>query len=592
MIRHTWCIGTGLAIATAFLAAGACGAADAPRAVPTFHCIGLYWSPDESGEDVICRVRYRSVGADEWHDALPLWFDARGPEQHSQTLSSRSLGDRKPKPQHEFSRQYRGSIVNLTPGTEYEIDLSLEGTAVRQQIKAETWSEQFPTGKSVTLPEVSHETLVIDQSGSPDGYILYAPAPGKTATIDGRNQIDHCVEITASYVIVRGLTLKEPRSHAIYIGAGHDIVIEQCDISGWGRPNEGQPQLWGKDMEAAVYARERDPQEPSIERVIVQRCRIHHPRCDTNSWTEWRQDQDPEKKDSRWHPGGPQAVTMYDTKGNHVFRYNEVWSDADHYYNDILGGGSNYSAAGFPNRDSDIYGNRLSHCWDDAIESEGANCNVRIWGNSIDCSFVTIATAAAHVGPMYIWRNVTARCRYAPQGTSDQDARGPFLKAGSNREFGGGRTYAFHNTFLQPPPEEGMTLPLGVRIGLSSYGGPILNHVSRNNIFHVCRPDGASVAEVEGESWGNDFDYDLYNGRIKAFGREHELHGVRGEPVYDPNNGPGEFALAPNSPGRDAGIRLPNFNDDFTGKAPDIGAHEAGTAPMEFGVSAYLGPAR
>jgi len=31
----------------------------------------------------------------------------------------------------------------------------------------------------------------------------------------------------------------------------------------------------------------------------------------------------------------------------------------------------------------------------------------------------------------------------------------------------------------------------------------------------------------------------------------------------------------------------PNFNDNFHGKGPDIGAFEAGSAPMEFGVNAY-----
>ena len=58
----------------------------------------------------------------------------------------------------------------------------------------------------------------------------------------------------------------------------------------------------------------------------------------------------------------------------------------------------------------------------------------------------------------------------------------------------------------------------------------------------------------------------------------------RGVPIYGPNNGDNEFTLAPDSPGYDAGVLIPNFNDDFTGKAPDMGAHEAGTPPMRFGI--------
>ena len=38
----------------------------------------------------------------------------------------------------------------------------------------------------------------------------------------------------------------------------------------------------------------------------------------------------------------------------------------------------------------------------------------------------------------------------------------------------------------------------------------------------------------------------------------------------------------------DAGAVLPGFNDDFTGKAPDLGAFEVGNPPLEFGRRAYL----
>ena len=566
-----------------WLISGAFCATENPVAVPTFHCIGLYWGPEEGGEDIACNVRYRPANSAEWKEAMSLWFDARGPEEHSRTLSRRR--SKEPKPQHDYARQYRGSIVNLTPGTEYEIELSLQNTGIQRLINVSTWSEDFPVGKTVVLPETSDENLVIEESGSPDGYILYTGAPGGTATIDGKNEIDHCIKIRASYVIIRGLKIKDPKTHAIRIYSGHDIVVEDCDISGWGLPGSDEESMFGKDMEAAIYAREADQQNPVIKRVIIQRCQIHHPRYDTNSWAEYRVEMDPERKAKRWHPGGAQGVTMYNTGGNHVFRYNEIWSDENHYYNDILGGGSNFSAAGFPNRDSDIYCNRLMHCWDDGIEAEGANCNVRIWGNYIDHTFVKIATAATHVGPLYIWRNVAGQSRHKPADTTDEAGRGPFLKAGISRGFGGGRTYIFHNTFLQSSPSPGMSRPLGAHIGLSEYGGSILNHVSRNNILHVIDSRGSSISnKKEPESQQtNDFDYDLFNGRIETY-KGSEPHGIRGEPVYDPENGPDEFTLAPDSPGYDAGVRIPNFNDDFTGKAPDMGAHEAGMPPMRFGI--------
>ena len=68
-----------------------------------------------------------------------------------------------------------------------------------------------------------------------------------------------------------------------------------------------------------------------------------------------------------------------------MIRHNEIFStDGSHYFNDGIGGSDNFSTTGFPNADSDIYGNEISHVWDDAIEAEGGNRNVRIWGNYMD----------------------------------------------------------------------------------------------------------------------------------------------------------------------------------------------------------------
>ena len=68
------------------------------------------------------------------------------------------------------------------------------------------------------------------------------------------------------------------------------------------------------------------------------------------------------------------------------------------------------------------------------------------------------------------------------------------------------------------------------------------------------------------------------------------MHGIANTPIYQTGNGwqsesGGMYQLAPNSPGYDAGLVIPNFNDGFTGAGPDMGAHEAGTPAMKFGVN-------
>ena len=54
---------------------------------------------------------------------------------------------------------------------------------------------------------------------------------------------------------------------------------------------------------------------------------------------------------------------------------------------------------GMPTSDSDIYGNILMHAWDDAIEAEGSNMNVRIWGNYMDQTATGVATTSTSRGP-------------------------------------------------------------------------------------------------------------------------------------------------------------------------------------------------
>ncbi|MHC4744353.1 MAG: right-handed parallel beta-helix repeat-containing protein, partial [Planctomycetota bacterium] len=513
-----------------------------PSTVPTFHCIGIYWSPRDGSSDNVCQVHYRSHGSTDWKEALPLWYD------------DRRVGG--------YRAGYRGSIVNLDPGTAYEIELELSNTGTDEKLIAETWSEDFPIAKTVYLPPwTTYHTLRITESGSPDGYILYtAPAGGET--IDVRHNEDYCVTVDASYVIIRGLNLKGAKRYGIRLYDCHDVVIEGCDISGFSSIEDDG---WG-NRGAAIFSL-----STKLKRIIVQRNQIHHPYSDTNSWSEYRD------KYGTYHPRGPKPISYVNSAGNHVIRYNEIYSDVDHYFEDCMSAGNN----NFPNRDSDIYGNYVANCWDDGIEAEDDNCNVRIWGNFIEWTFVKIAVAPTKIGPVYIWRNVAGVGRQDDIQHWNDVSRGGFLKTSSN---GGGKIFVFHNTLLQPEQPRGVVYPLGCGRGLG-WGGPMLNTMSRNNILHIHKPGAPSIKDRDYDPLG-DYDYDLYNGYIDATPGA-EPNGIRDVPIYDRNNGDGEFALDPFSPGYDAGVVIPNFNDNYNGAAPDIGAHEAGSPPMEFGVNAY-----
>jgi hypothetical protein len=518
-----------------------------PRAVCTFESIGLYWTPADGAETKECRAQYRKAGEQAWHEALPLWFDRR-------------IGE------------YRGSIVQLRSGTEYEVRLALAGSKTSAELKASTWSETFPISKTIEVDDLKGRTLTVDQSGTAQGYVLYTHLPGATTvTLDGADSVDQCMEVMASHVILRGFTIRAPRIHGIVLGEGsHDIVIEGCDISGWGRiAKDG----WGVDYDSAIFSRFKP-----LARVIIQRNRMHDPRSNSNSWQEFREG------GGRYHPMGPQAIFFSNSAGNNVLRYNEFTTDDQHFCNDIFGGEDNSNLRGYPGADSDVYGNRIEGCWDDGLEMEGGGCNVRVWGNYIDRTMVKIAIAGVSVGPIYIFRNVAGSSRFGHEGWNG----GPLIKMGHAPLTGGGRAYIFHNTILQPEIP-GAPDTMGCNEGLSQSGGPeLLSIVSRNNILHIRKVGGSSIRDAsKTPNPEYDYDYDLLSGKVVSAGSP-EPHGIKGVPIYAPNRAPGDFSLDPSSPGFDAGVIIPNFNDGFTGKAPDVGAFEAGSPPMEFGVKAKL----
>ena len=66
------CLGS---VVLALFCSAAVSSADTPLAVPTFHCISLYWNRQNGSADDTCAVRYRPAGSDTWKAALPLWFD-------------------------------------------------------------------------------------------------------------------------------------------------------------------------------------------------------------------------------------------------------------------------------------------------------------------------------------------------------------------------------------------------------------------------------------------------------------------------------------------------------------------------------------
>src|SRR5512139_1495278 len=113
-----------LATAVAVLMGMRLEAGETPSAIPTFHCLGLYWSPKNGSAEKQVQVRYRQQGQPQWKDALPMRY-------YPIPKTDLALAD------------YRGSIVNLTSGTSYEVQLTLSGSSLTETLVARTWSDAF-----------------------------------------------------------------------------------------------------------------------------------------------------------------------------------------------------------------------------------------------------------------------------------------------------------------------------------------------------------------------------------------------------------------------------------------------------------------
>ena len=187
-----------------------------PLAIPTFHCLSVYWSPPGGAVGKEVKMQYRKQGMPAWSEALPMRYNPiPGTDQ--------ALTD------------YRGSIVNLQPNTTYEIQLTLGGTQAHASLTATTWSEVFPAGETVRVGN-RDTPLAITNSGTAKAWRVF---DGSGATLDVRHKFDQCITINASYIIVRNLTLKGAGAAtnlvkkpigAIQIEGGHDIKAIRLKI--------------------------------------------------------------------------------------------------------------------------------------------------------------------------------------------------------------------------------------------------------------------------------------------------------------------------------------------------------------------------
>ncbi|HXI00394.1 MAG TPA: right-handed parallel beta-helix repeat-containing protein [Sphingobacteriaceae bacterium] len=496
-----------------------------PKTISTFETISLELPfKGDGNRDAYCDVKFRKKGDANWRDGLRLFNDYITDE-----------------------KGFRGSIVLLQPDTDYDIRLiynDVDGGSGEKTMSAKTWSERFPVGKLTKVK--NRKTTIKVESGSPGAYHVY-DGGSKKALVDANNT-PYCIDLGgASYVIIRNLKLTGSDKHAINIQNANHIVIEDCEIFEWGRPGEYcQIDNRGR-RDGAVYVE-------TSKQIVVQHNNIHDPRGNTCDWRIA-------------HPNGPRGIYLNDTVDNSVFRYNKIAGSEKHYYDDLITGDTDGSGS-----DLDIYGNIISHAWDDGIEIEGKNKNIRVWNNVVRHVFQGLASdnnTHMYYGPAYIWRNIFTDL-YSKPANPGEKSTGNGFKLENTAALGG--MYIFNNTFLNH----------GVHVrpngGISN--GPQYNLTVLNNIFDIEKDNfHADLVRT-----GSMFNYNGYAGSNKLFEKtNHEANGIFNDKFKYDFAGGWNYYLAPGSKGIDAGISINNFADKFDGKAPDLGAAEKGVWDIRVG---------
>jgi hypothetical protein len=516
--------------------------------LPTLRCLGFRWLiGGDANANAVVLVEYRRTGDTEWRKGQSLFRVDRA-------------GMRTLPPNGQVL--HAGSIFDLDEDTAYEVRLSLEdpdGGLTERSFAVRTWLEpRRPVGgKTVAVKpgELAKalaaarpgDTLELQKGvyrgvfsppkGTATSPITIVGPADRSAVLDGGGGSSVLNRTDMRFVILENLTVQNAKYGMAFNGGGH-ITVRRCTI---------------RDVDYGFVAQRSGTKQQRIliaDNVFVGR-------------SKWPRTNGIESR---------RGVQIGGT--GHVVCHNRI-----SHFGDAI----NVTAT-YPTTAIDFYRNEISECTDDGIELDYSEHNTRCFDNRLTNVYHGISLQPVHGGPAYVFRNTL----YNVAGSS-------VFKL-NNSPSG---CVIFHNTT--------------VRVGMPIvYSGPSLfNSFSRNNLF--IGTTGNYAFESTAKMVSCDYDYDGFGG---TWGKFMKWNSVRystiadvrkNAPVYKnvvridplkafqsslraPAASATKFAvtihdtrLSAKSAAIDAGVVLPNINDGFAGKAPDLGAHELGKPMPAYG---------
>ena len=255
----------------------------------------------------------------------------------------------------------------------------------------------------------------------------------------------------------------------------------------------------------------------------------------------------------------------------------------------------------------DIYNNDIHVTGDDFIEADGGVHNIRVMRNrGVNAAHTALSAQPIFGGPAYYIRNVIYNTPVAlkfsnPAGVivyhNTLIAENRTAQQVSNAHFA-------NNLFL------GTDAPVGIAVlgGPTAYSSYDYNGYRPNRgaefqyawrgprpgmVLDYDRPQNeaprfktlAELAAATGqETHGIEVDYDIFENLQPPMPPDSAKPGTPYEAVEL------NFTLKAGGKAVDAGVRLPNVNDEFRGRAADLGAYEAGQPIPIYGPRWLKGP--
>ena len=492
---------------------------------PTLVNLAVEWQiQGDDNLNGIVNVKFREKNKTKWELGMPL----------RRVPAGANIG-------FKWGNKHSGSIFNLKPGTQYQIQLSLvdpDGGSVEKLVEART--RPVPrVGNNATIIEIkpgSYDTLHTI-SGRADKPMVYRCTKGEAIFrfIDVQNK---------EWVFIEGLNVKNLATEGIGIclNGAENCVVTYCTINA----------VFG----IVAYL-------PGATNCLFSDNTI----TGISVWTNEAMGAHGKNIGEGIEITGPGNVICY----NRVQGFRDCISTMEdqHAVNQVC---------------IDIYNNDIYRGADDGIEADFCFSNCRIFQNRLTNCYVGLSSQPGLGGPTYFIRNamynmVHAAFKLKRFSQGDVVLHNTVIKVGAG--LGGNDTmdFAYFRNNLAIGGPTG-----GVNWGDYGAGNPY-------------------AADIISPGTHSSFDYDavgVYGTQYVALIGERpftevEKHGVEYIKLEDtfiniafpnppiPEQAVADLRLKPGSKAQDAAMRIPNVNDDFAGKAPDCGAYETGRELPQYG---------